>query len=255
MKQFENLIIGFGKGGKTIAGALAAKGESTAIIEKSSAMYGGTCINVACIPTKSLEHSARLSAAQGGNFTEKSERYSQAVAEKRRLTSMLRGKNYDKAVSAGVTVIDGDASFTGKNTVAVKKADGTTEEFEAKRIFINTGSVPFVPPIEGISESKHVYLSETMMENSLLPQELVIIGGGYIGLEFASYYTNFGSHVTIIQDGDAFIPREDKEVAQGVYDNLVSRGITIIKNAAVKSVLDKDTPAVVTGEAWAADVR
>lgn len=255
MKQFENLIIGFGKGGKTIAGALAAKGESTAIIEKSSAMYGGTCINVACIPTKSLEHSARLSAAQGGNFTEKSARYSQAVAEKRRLTSMLRGKNYDKAVSAGVTVIDGDASFTGKNTVAVKKADGTTEEFEAKRIFINTGSVPFVPPIEGISESKHIYLSETMMENSLLPQELVIIGGGYIGLEFASYYTNFGSHVTIIQDGDAFIPREDKEVAQAVYDNLVSRGITIIKNAAVKSVRDKDTRAVVTVEAWGADVR
>ena len=246
MKEFENIIIGFGKGGKTIAGALASKGESTAIIEKSPKMYGGTCINVACIPTKSLEHSARLSFAQGGNFAAKAERYHNAIEEKRRLTTMLRGKNYDKAVSAGATVIDGDASFTGKNTIAVKKADGTSEEMKAKRIFINTGSVPFMPTIEGLKESKHVYLSETMMENDVLPKELVIIGGGYIGLEFASYYTNFGSHVTIIQDGDAFIPREDNEVADVVFASLTSRGITIIKNAQVKSVHDEQNKAIVT---------
>src|SRR5574344_636837 len=246
MKEFENIIIGFGKGGKTIAGALASKGESTAIIEKSPKMYGGTCINVACIPTKSLEHSARLSFAQGGDFAAKAERYHNAVEEKRRLTTMLRGKNYDKAISAGATVIDGDASFTGKNMIVVRKADGTGEELKAKRIFINTGSVPFMPPIEGLKESKHVYLSETMMENDVLPKELVIIGGGYIGLEFASYYTNFGSHVTIIQDGDAFIPREDSEVAGAVFASLTSRGITIIKNAQVESVHDEQDNAVVT---------
>jgi pyruvate/2-oxoglutarate dehydrogenase complex dihydrolipoamide dehydrogenase (E3) component len=246
MKEFENIIIGFGKGGKTIAGALAAKGESTAIIEKSNKMYGGTCINVACIPTKSLEHSARLSFAQGGDFTAKAERYRNAVEEKRRLTTMLRGKNYDKAVAAGALVIDGEASFTGKNTIEVKSADGSVEAYKAKRIFINTGSVPFIPPIEGLTKSKHVFMSETMMENEVLPKELVIIGGGYIGLEFASYYTNFGSHVTIIQDGDAFIPREDSEVADAVFANLTSRGITIIKNAQVKSVHDEDDNAVVT---------
>src|SRR5574344_644506 len=248
MKEFENIIIGFGKGGKTIAGALASKGESTAIIEKSPKMYGGTCINVACIPTKSLEHSARLSFAQGGDFAAKAERYHNAVEEKRRLTTMLRGKNYDKAISAGATVIDGDASFTGKNMIVVRKADGTGEELKAKRIFINTGSVPFMPPIEGLKESKHVDLSETMMENDVLPKELIIIGGGYIGLEFASYYTNFGSHVTIIQDGDTFIPREDSEVADAVFASLTSRGITIIKNAQVKSVHDEDDNAVVTVE-------
>lgn len=246
MKEFENIIIGFGKGGKTIAGALASKGESTAIIEKSPKMYGGTCINVACIPTKSLEHSARLSFAQGGDFAAKAERYHNAVEEKRRLTTMLRGKNYDKAISAGATVIDGDASFTGKNMIVVRKADGTGEELKAKRIFINTGSVPFMPPIEGLKESKHVYLSETMMENDVLPKELIIIGGGYIGLEFASYYTNFGSHVTIIQDGDTFIPREDSEVADAVFASLTSRGITIIKNAQVKSVHDEQDKAIVT---------
>src|SRR5574344_785442 len=160
MKEFENIIIGFGKGGKTIAGALASKGESTAIIEKSNKMYGGTCINVACIPTKSLEHSARLSFTQGGDFAAKAERYRNAVEEKRRLTTMLRGKNYDKAVAAGALVIDGDASFTGKNTIEVKSADGSVEAYKAKRIFINTGSVPFIPPIEGLTKSQHSFRTE-----------------------------------------------------------------------------------------------
>ena len=90
MKQYDNIVIGFGKGGKTLAGALAGAGQSVALVERSAAMFGGTCINVACIPTKSLEHSARLSAAQGGGFSEKAERYRAAVEEKRRLTAMLR---------------------------------------------------------------------------------------------------------------------------------------------------------------------
>ena len=107
MKQFQNVIIGFGKGGKTLAGTLAQKGQTVALIERSPMMYGGTCINVACIPTKSLENSARLSAAQGGSFAEKAERYRAAVAEKRRLTAMLRQKNYDKAASSGAVISPG----------------------------------------------------------------------------------------------------------------------------------------------------
>src|SRR5574344_1508375 len=110
MQTYDNLIIGFGKGGKTLAGALASKGEKTAIIERSPAMYGGTCINVACIPTKSLEHSARLSLAAGGDFAHKAERYSQAVAQKPTITAILRQKNHYKATPAGADVIDGEAS-------------------------------------------------------------------------------------------------------------------------------------------------
>lgn len=245
MREFDNIIIGFGKGGKTIAGALAGRGESTAIIERSAMMYGGTCINVACIPTKSLEYSARLSFIQGGDFTTRAERYRNAVAEKRHLTAMLRTKNYDKAVSAGVVVINGDASFTGKDTVSVHHIDGTSEELRGKHIFINTGSVPFIPPIDGINTSSHVYTSESMMECDNLPEEMIIIGGGYIGLEFASYYTNFGSHVTIIQDGSVFIPKEDREVADAVYASFVSRGITIIKDAVVKRISDTGNKATV----------
>ena len=113
---YQNLIIGFGKAGKTLAGFLAKRGESVALVERSKERYGGTCINVACIPSKSLEYSARLSAAAGGDFAAKAERYRAAIAEKRRLTKMLRKKNYAKVTGAGAVVIDGEASFVDAHT-------------------------------------------------------------------------------------------------------------------------------------------
>lgn len=236
MKQYDNIMIGFGKGGKTLAGALTAGGQSAAIIEQSDKMYGGTCINVACIPTKSLEHSARLSAVQDGSFEEKAERYARAVEEKRRLTSMLREKNYQKAVGAGVDVILGKASFQDKEHIAVTKPDGTTELIKGGRFFINTGARPFIPPLPGIEGNPYVYTSETLMELDTLPSHLVIIGAGYIGLEFASYYTNFGAKVTVLQDKDRFMPREDEEVAEAVLKSFEERGILLLPNASVASV-------------------
>lgn len=245
MKTFDNIIIGFGKGGKTLGGALSGAGQSVALVEQSSRMYGGTCINVACIPTKSLENSARQSAAQGGNYEEKAKRYAQAVSEKNRLTAMLRQKNYDKAVSAGVNVLDGKAYFLDDHRIAVEKEDGTTQELYGERIFINTGSRPFIPPIKGLDGNPYVYTSESLMERDSLPRRLVIIGGGYIGLEFASYFNNFGSEVTVLQDGDDFIPREDREVAEAVLENMVSRGIRILRGAATKEIREMDGAAVI----------
>lgn len=246
MKQFDHIIIGFGKGGKTLAGALASKGQHVALIERSDKMFGGTCINVACIPTKTLEYSARLSAVQGGDFAQKAERYRKAIEEKRALTGMLRGKNYDKAVAAGVEVIVGQASFVDAHRIAVALPDGATEELRGEHIYINTGAQPFVPPIPGLKESWMVYTSDTLMELDVLPEKLVIIGGGYIGLEFASYYTNFGTQVTIIQDGEAFIPREDAEVADSVLKSLEARGVTIIRSAQVLSVSDHADTVYIT---------
>lgn len=227
--SYQNLIIGFGKAGKTLAGFLAKKGESVALVERSKERYGGTCINVACIPSKSLEYSARLSAAAGGDFAAKAERYRAAIAEKRRLTAMLREKNYAKVTGAGAVVIDGEASFVDAHTLRIVGAGGE-QSVTAERIFINTGALPFVPPIPG-AENAHVYTSETMMELDDLPEKLVIIGGGYIGLEFASYYANFGSAVTVLQDGDTFIPREDPEISARVRQQMESRGIRILTGA------------------------
>ena len=162
MYKRQALIIGFGKGGKTLAGALGAAGRKVAVVERSEKMYGGTCINVGCIPSKSLVHSASLSAATGGSFAEKAARYRAAIEEKDRLTGMLRQKNYDKLNShPNIDVIHGTASFLDGSAVAVE-TQGETREFRAEQIFINNGARPFIPPIDGIRESAHVYLSETM---------------------------------------------------------------------------------------------
>lgn len=246
MKKVDAAMIGFGKGGKTLAGALAAAGKQVAVIERSDQMYGGTCINVGCIPTKSLVHSAAASEAQGGTFEEKSARYAAAIAEKRRLTGMLRKKNFDKLNDLpNVDVIHGTASFTGPHTLSVQTANGE-EEIEAGQIFINTGARPFIPPISGLKESAHMYLSESLMELDVLPEKLVIIGGGYIGMEFASIYANFGSSVTVIQDGPVFLPREDEEIAREVLKSLTERGIRVMLSAQVASVQDRADHAVLS---------
>lgn len=245
MKRADAVVIGFGKGGKTLAGALAAVGKDVVLIEQSEKMYGGTCINVACIPTKSLVHSALLSAAQGGTFAEKAARYTAAIEQKDRLTAALRQKNYHKlADHPHVAVMLGRASFVDSRHVAVER-DGQREELEAEQIFINTGARPFVPPIPGLRESRRVYLSETMLDCRVLPGRMVVIGGGYIGMEFASMYANFGAEVTVVQDGAAFLPREDAEVAAAVLQSLEDRGVRVILDAKVERVADREQDTVV----------
>jgi probable pyridine nucleotide-disulfide oxidoreductase len=118
----------------------------------------------------------------------------------------------------------------------VYKDGALIAEFNAERIVIDTGSRPFIPNVEGIKESKFVYTSETLMEEDKLPKELLVMGGGYIGLEFASYYANFGSKMTIIQDSNDFIPREDAEIAELVYASMTNKGIRILKNTKILKV-------------------
>ena len=246
MRKFENIIIGFGKGGKTLAGALAKAGQSVAVIERSKNMYGGTCINIACIPTKSLEYSARLSAAEGGSFEEKAHRFEMAIDNKNALTAMLRGKNYDKVISSGAQVIDGEAAFVDAHTIEVKSADGSIEKMYGEKIFINTGSDSVIPNTKGLKESRFFFTSKTLMEIGKLPKSLVIIGGGYIGLEFASYFANFGSKVTVIQHSDRFIPKEDKEIADAVLASFNARGIDVRFSTNIKLVEDDGDKAVLT---------
>ena len=234
--KYDAVIIGFGKGGKTMAGALGAAGKKVALIEKSDRMYGGTCINVGCIPTKSLVYRAGLAAAKGGSFEEKAAAYKAAMEQKEDLTARLRGKNYQKLDSnPNITVIDGTASFQSSHVVEVEK-DGKTFQVEGEQIFINTGSSAFIPPIEGLKGNPYVYTSEGLLNLTELPSRLVIIGGGYIGVEFSSIYASFGSKVTILQDGDIFLPREDEEIAGAVRESLESRGIRVMTGVKVKAL-------------------
>lgn len=249
MKKFDNIIIGFGKGGKTLAGALANAGQTVAMVERSPVMYGGTCINVACIPTKYLENQSKAAKAAGGGFPEKQQRYLKAIEGKRKLTSGLRQKNFENLdLQPKIQVITGVGRFTDSRHVEVKLADGGVELLEGDRIFINTGSRPFIPPIKGVKESRFCYTSDAMMELEQLPERLLIIGGGYIGLEFASIYTNFGSKVTIVQDGPQFLPRDDKELAAEVAGTLEARGIRIIKSARITAVKDGENTVKLTAD-------
>ena len=255
MRKVDAAVIGFGKGGKALAGALAAAGKTVALVEKSPKRYGGTCINVACIPTKSLVHSAALSAAQGGTFDERAARYAAAIDEKDRVTGLLRGKNYHKLADLpNVEVVDGTASFVDATHLEVERPDGMREAIEAEQVFVNTGARPFVPPIPGV-DGPRVHVSETLLDVRTLPERLVVIGGGYIGMEFASLYANFGSQVTVVQDGEEFLPREDAEIAAAVLACLEARGIRVVRGADVRRIDDGPDEALVTVAADGAEER
>ena len=247
MNAFDVIIIGFCKGGKTLAAEFAKRGQKVAIIERSDKMYGGTCINIGCIPTKTLVHQAKMaSALKDATFEERSEFYRNAVSVKESVTSALRNKNYHNlADNPNVTVYTGIGSFVSTDVVAVRTA---TEEIRltSKQIIINTGAETVIPPIEGVAGNPFVYTSTSIMELADLPRRLVIIGGGYIGLEFASMYASFGSQVTVLESYPELIAREDRDIAASVKETLEKKGIVFRMNAKVQSVNRVEDKAIVT---------
>ena len=247
MNAFDVIIIGFGKGGKTLAAEFAKRGQKVAIIERSDKMYGGTCINIGCIPTKTLVHQAKMaSALKDATFEERSEFYRNAVSVKESVTSALRNKNYHNlADNPNVTVYTGIGSFVSADVVAVRTA---TEKIRltSKQIIINTGAETVIPPIEGVAGNPFVYTSTSIMELADLPRRLVIIGGGYIGLEFASMYASFGSQVTVPESYPELIAREDRDIAASVKETLEKKGIVFRMNAKVQSVNRVEDKAIVT---------
>lgn len=246
MKKYDAIIIGFGKAGKTLAAELGSRGWNVAIIERSAGMYGGTCINIGCIPTKKLVHMSKvISYRKPSSFEQYAEEYRKAIAEKRELTALLRKKNFDNLDSKDtVTVYTGVASFRSPHQIEVK-AGGETLLLESEKIFINTGATTILPSIKGLGGNPFVYTSTSIMELDKLPRRLVIVGGGYIGLEFASMFAGFGSEVTILEGGDKFIAREDRDIAEAVKAVLEKKGITIHLNAQVQSIEHNGAEAVI----------
>ena len=241
MKKYDAVIIGFGKGGKTLAGFLAGKGQNVALIEKSDKMYGGTCINVGCIPSKKLVNSTKVLKNKGlDNIEAKEKFYAESIDNKNALIGALRGKNYEMLASKDtVTVYDGTGSFVSKNVVNIE-SNGENIQIEGEKIFINTGSTTIIPNIKGISESKHVYTSTSLMELKELPKKLTVIGAGYIGLEFVSMYSEFGSEVTVIDMADRLMPREDEEIAERVKAILEAKGIRFLLKSKIEEISDRN---------------
>lgn len=255
MKQYDALIIGFGKGGKTLATELSNRGWKVAVIERSEKMYGGTCINVGCIPTKALAHESQTAELLfKDDYKKQANFYKLAIGRKDKLISFLREKNISRLTKQTnvVTVYTGMASFLSNNTVKVTLPDEEIR-LQAKEIFIDTGSTPLIPAIDGIRESKRVYTSATLLELDVLPRHLLVVGGGNIGLEYASIYAGFGSKVTVLEAGNKFLPRHDRDIAGSVQEVLQQRGIEIHLNARPQSIRDTSDGGVSLAYVEAAD--
>ena len=243
--QFDAIIIGTGQAGSPLAAALADKGWKVAIIERGP--LGGTCINTGCTPTKTMVHRAQVAhyarnaARWGVRASNVSVDLPKIVAQKNEVVQGSRDgqqKNIDKRPT--LRLYRGTAQFTGRHQVNVGD-----DLLESDKIFINTGARPRIPPVPGLDQVKYL-TNETIMELLEVPESLVVMGGGYIGLEFGQMFARFGSKVTIIQHSGQIVPREDPEVATELQKALEAEGVRFALNTNVKSVEQEEGSATLT---------
>ena len=247
MNTFDAIIIGFGKGGKTLAADLADRNWKVAVIERDRGMYGGTCINIGCIPTKYLIQQAKITEFRElQNVEELRENYKQAIENKNQLIASLRQKNFDNLNKReNITIYNGEASFVSDHEVKVDMGNEAIV-LSSDKILINTGAEPVIPKIEGISDSPFVHTSTSIMNLEEFPKRLAIIGGGYIGLEFAFMYSEFGCQVSVLEGSTQFIAREDRDVAEAVKESLEEKRVAIELQAEVKFIENGEHEAIIT---------
>ncbi len=238
------LVIGWGKGGKTLAGTMARAGKKVAVVEQSEVMIGGSCINIACIPTKILVHDAENKRADDDT----DEYFAKAVKRRDTLTGAMRKKNHSMLADLdSVLLLGGRAEFTGEREVRVT-GGADTMTITADTVIVNTGSVANIPPIDGAQLGGRIHDSESLQHVDPFPKRLVIVGGGYIGLEFGSMFAHFGSQVTVLDRGPRPLANEDDDVAEVVAQALADDGVTIVNDASVTAVNDGADAATVTYE-------
>jgi pyruvate/2-oxoglutarate dehydrogenase complex dihydrolipoamide dehydrogenase (E3) component len=238
------LVVGFGRGGKVAAHALTDAGKRVVLVEQSADMYGGTCPNVGCVPTKMLVHYSNSRRIED----DAQEFFATSIAGVRELTSAFRAGNFEALDGKdAATVITGTARFTGAYTIAVGEGDDLIT-VTAPTILINTGSAPVIPPVPGLAGSTHLVSSTELVRGTSLPERLVIVGGGYLGLEFASIYRHFGSRVTVLEAAGRLLPKEDSDIAQSVTEVLTGDGIRVITGAKVTGVRDKGAISTIVYE-------
>jgi pyruvate/2-oxoglutarate dehydrogenase complex dihydrolipoamide dehydrogenase (E3) component len=237
---YDAIIIGTGQSGKPLAIALGRAGWKVAVIEREH--VGGTCINVGCTPTKTMVASARVaylarrSKDYGVNAAPVTVSMRRVLERKRGIVESFRNygqKTLEKA--ANLELIFGEARFRDSQRVVAKLKGGGTRELEGKRIVINTGGRPAVPPIPGLERVPFLD-STSIMELTELPRHLIVLGGGYIGLEFCQMFQRFGARVTIVNRDPRLILREDPDVSAEVEKILKEDGIEILNSTQVTLV-------------------
>jgi pyruvate/2-oxoglutarate dehydrogenase complex dihydrolipoamide dehydrogenase (E3) component len=231
--DFDAIIIGAGQAALPLAVALAGAGWKTALIEKEH--LGGTCINEGCTPTKTMVASARVAYLAtrgihyGVNAGDVSVDMARVRERKREIVNSFRSGSERRVQKENLETYFGEGSFTSPTTVAVRLANGEVKELTAKHIFINAGARPIKPTLPGL-DMVPTLDSTSIMELDKVPEHLLVLGGGYIGLEFAQMFRRFGSKVTIIQQRGQLLGREDTDVAEEVAKILREDGIDVLLN-------------------------
>jgi len=237
-QRYDAVVVGSGQGGNPLARALAESGRKTALVEREH--VGGTCINEGCTPTKTMIASAKVAyldcrsadyGVKNGPVTVDMVRVRQ---RKREMVDSFRAGDERRLERAGVDLIRGEASFTAPRELEVRLKGGETLGLTSDEIFLNVGARPASPPIEGL-ESVPTFNSTTIMELDEVPKRLLILGGGYVGVEFAQMYRRFGSEVTVVQRGPQLLSREDADVAEAVAEVLREDGVEVLLSTEAQS--------------------
>ena len=251
MEVFDTIIIGAGQAGNPLSQALAKSGENVALIEEQ--FVGGTCINVGCTPTKTMVASAEVAYLAnraldfGVVIEDVAVDMKKVKARKSEIVKSFREGSRNRIINSGVELIFGTASFTGHKTLKVVTEEGVPREVTAEKVIIDAGGRPRIPDIEGLAKVPYL-TSSSIMELESVPEHLIVVGGGYIAIEFGQMFRRFGSEVTIIQHSEQLLTREDEDVAEEIQSILEEDGIKVFLNTDPTAV-EKNEQAGVTLEA------
>jgi pyruvate/2-oxoglutarate dehydrogenase complex dihydrolipoamide dehydrogenase (E3) component len=237
--NYDVLVIGSGEAGKYLAWTMAGEGHRTAVVERQ--LIGGSCPNIACLPSKNIIHSAKvrsfsMRAAEFGVELESAVTSMKGVqARKRAMVDSLRQLHLDRYRASGAELIMGQARFVGERTVDVELAHGGQRRITGERVFLDLGTHATVPDVPGLVAARPMTHVE-LLDLDRLPEHLIVIGGGYVGLELAQAMRRFGARVTVIEQGQQLAGREDADVGAAILELFGDEGITVHLRTQVRNV-------------------
>ena len=239
-ERYENVIVGSGEGGKYLAWHLGKSGQRTVVVERR--WVGGSCPNVNCLPSKNEIHSAKVGylahhATKFGISASSGSSDMAAVRQrKREMVENLIAMHLERYKATGAELVMGEAKFTAPKTLDVHLNDGGgSRTLTAERIFLNLGTHASIPSVPGLREASPL-TNIDLLELDRLPEHLIVIGGGYVGLEFAQAYRRFGSKVTVIQNGSQLLTGQDPDVATEIHQIFATEDIGVLTSSEIVSV-------------------
>jgi pyruvate/2-oxoglutarate dehydrogenase complex dihydrolipoamide dehydrogenase (E3) component len=247
VENYQNLVIGSGVGGKLLGWALAKKGQKTAVVKRS--MVGGSCPNVACLPSKNVIHSAKAlslvdpKAGLGVTTGQVRVDMSSVARRKRKMVEELVAIHLENFKISGAELVMGEARFFEPKTVDVRLNGGSSRRLRGDRVFLGLGSRASIPPVPGLADSQPLTHVEAL-NLERLPHHLVVLGGGYVGLEFAQAMRRFGSRVTIVQRARQVLEREDADIAHAVEELMRDEGVDVLLQAEMLDVTGRSGNSV-----------